>query len=157
MRYFKWGVSRLILEATECPDVVPMWIEGTDGVMSEDRTFPRFLPRFNKDISITFGKKADRESVFGDLRRRWQKLKQEAERDQEPAPLGVLNETLMYGAEAVELRKECTMRVRELVLAVRRARGHSDEDPKASLAQTWIREGPKREGKMEDGSWVRDV
>lgn len=157
MRYFKWGVSRLILEATECPDVVPMWIEGTDQVMHEEREFPRFVPRVNKKISVTFGDKVDPEATFGDLRRRWSKLREEAERNQEPALLGVLNETLMHGDEAVELRKECTMRVRELVLAVRRSRGHSDEDPKASLAQTWIREGPKPEGKMDDGSWVRDV
>ncbi|KAL1954290.1 hypothetical protein VTO42DRAFT_1432 [Malbranchea cinnamomea] len=157
MRYFKWGVSRLILEPPECPDIVPMWIEGTDEVMDENRTFPRFIPRFNKKISITFGHKADSEAIFGDLRSRWQKLKEAAEQSTGPTPLGVLNEELMYGEEAVELRKECTMRVRKLVLAVRSSRGYSDEDPKASLAQTWIREGPKSEGKMDDGSWVRDV
>ena len=157
MRYFKWGVSRLILEATECPDVVPMWIEGTDEVMNEKRGFPRFLPRINRKISVTFGQKADAEAVFGDLRSRWLKLKEEAEKEAGPTSLGVLNEELMYGTEAVELRKECTLRVRDLVLAVRRSKGYSDEDPKASLAQTWLREGPKREGKMDDGSWVRDV
>ncbi|EAS34340.3 monolysocardiolipin acyltransferase [Coccidioides immitis RS] len=157
MRYFKWGVSRLILEASQCPDVVPMWIEGTDEVMHESRTFPRFLPRINKKISVTFGEKVDVEAVFGDLRRRWQKIKAEAERESGSAPLGVLNEELMYGEEAVELRKECTMKVRELVLQVRRSRGLPDEDPKASLAETWAQEGPKREGKMEDDSWVRDI
>lgn len=158
MRYFKWGVSRLILEATECPDIVPMWIEGTSEVMSENRAFPRFIPRINKRISVTFGDKTDSEAVFGDLRSRWRKIKEEAERaSDEPSPLGVLSEELMYGEEAVELRKECTMRVRDLVLQVRRSRGHSDEDPKASLGQTWLQEGSRREGKMKDGSWVRDV
>ena len=157
MRYFKWGVSRLILEASECPDVVPMWIEGTDEVMNENRGFPRFLPRINRQISVTFGQKSDTKAVFGDLRSRWQKLKEAAEKETGPSALGVLNEELMYGTEAVELRKECTMRVRQLVLAVRKSRGYSDEDPKASLVQTWLREGPKSEGKMDDGSWVRDV
>ncbi|KAI1936849.1 Lyso-phosphatidylcholine acyltransferase [Ophidiomyces ophidiicola] len=157
MRYFKWGVSRLILEASECPDVVPMWIDGTDEVMHESRTFPRFLPRINKNISITFGKKADVEDLFGDLRRRWQKLKSEAEGDGQPTSLGVLNKELMYGQEAVELRKECTMRVRELVLQVRSSTGLPNEDPKASLAETWAREGGGTEGKMDDDSWVRDV
>ncbi|KAI1911971.1 Lyso-phosphatidylcholine acyltransferase [Ophidiomyces ophidiicola] len=157
MRYFKWGVSRLILEASECPDVVPMWIDGTDEVMHESRTFPRFLPRINKKISITFGKKADVEGLFGDLRRRWQKLKSEVEGDGQPTSLGVLNEELMYGQEAVELRKECTMRVRELVLQVRSSTGLPNEDPKASLAETWAREGGKTERKMDDDSWVRDV
>lgn len=157
MRYFKWGVSRLILEATECPDVVPMWIEGTDNVMNEERTFPRFLPRVNKRISVTFGEKTDSEAKFGDLRSRWQKLKREAEKDTGPDPVGVLNEQLMYGQEAVDLRMECTMRVRDLVLQVRRSRGLPDEDPKYSLATTWLWEGPKNEGKMDDDSLVKDV
>lgn len=157
MRYFKWGVARLILEASECPDVVPMWIEGTDGVMHEARPFPRFIPRINKNISITFGEKVDSEAVFGDMRRRWRKLKEEAERGKEPAPLGVLNEELMYGKDAVELRKECTKKVRDLVIEVRRTRGLPDEDPKESKVETWLREGPKAEGKMEDDTWIRDT
>jgi monolysocardiolipin acyltransferase len=160
MRYFKWGVSRLILEPPECPDVVPIWLEGTDEVMHESRQFPRFLPRPFKKISVTFGEKVDTEAVFGDLRRRWRELKAKSEAvdpSSADAPLGVLNEDLMYGQEAVELRKECTSKVRDLVLAVRRSRGLPDEDPKASLADTWAQEGPKREGKMEDESWVRDA
>jgi monolysocardiolipin acyltransferase len=157
MRYFKWGVARLILETPECPDVVPIWIEGTDKVMDEERPFPRFLPRINKKISITFGDKANSEAVFGDLRRRWQKLKAKAEDGAEPAPLGVLNQELMYGQEAVALRIECVKKVRDLVLQVRRSRGLPDEDPKASLAKTWWHEGLKGDGRMKDGSWVRDV
>ncbi|KAL2863406.1 uncharacterized protein BJX67DRAFT_374597 [Aspergillus lucknowensis] len=159
MRYFKWGVARLILEASECPDIVPIWLEGFDQVMHESREFPRFIPRPGKAISVTFGQKVDAEAVFGEMRSRWQKLKAKAEltspgtRD---LPLGALNDELLYGVEAVELRKEVTRKVRDLVLEVRRSRGHSDEDPKAGLVETWIEEGPKREGKMEDESWVRD-
>ncbi|EGE77927.2 tafazzin [Blastomyces dermatitidis ATCC 18188] len=157
MRYFKWGVSRLILEASECPDVVPMWIEGTDQVMHEDRGFPRFIPRVNKNISITFGDPADLEEQFGDLRRRWRRIKAKAEEGQKDLSLGVLNDELKYGKEAVELRIECTRRIRELVLAVRKSRGLPDEDPKESRVETWLREGPKVEGKMDDGSWIRDT
>jgi hypothetical protein len=160
MRYFKWGVARLILEASECPDIVPIWLEGFDQVMHESREFPRFLPRPGKEVSVTFGNKVDTETVFGDMRSRWQKLKAKAElaspeiRD---LPLGALNDELLYGAEAVELRKEVTKKVRDLVLEARRSRGHSDEDPKAGLVETWIAEGGKGEGKMDDESWVRDI
>ncbi|KAL4785428.1 hypothetical protein BJX76DRAFT_347062 [Aspergillus varians] len=156
MRYFKWGVARLILEASECPDVVPIWLEGFDQVMHESREFPRFLPRPGKEVSVTFGEKVDTEEVFGDMRSRWQKLKAKAELaspETRDLPLGALSEELLYGVEAVELRKEVTKKVRDLVLEVRRSRGLSDEDPKASLVETWIEEGPKREGKMEDESW----
>ncbi|EEH11618.1 tafazzin [Histoplasma capsulatum G186AR] len=157
MRYFKWGVSRLILEASECPDVVPMWIEGTDQVMHEDRTFPRFLPRVNKNISVTFGDPVDLEERFGDLRRRWQHIRAKAEGGQDVLPLGVLNDELKYSKEAIELRIECAKRIRDLVLAVRKSRGLPDEDPKESRVETWLREGPKIEGKMDDGSWIRDA
>ncbi|KAI5299257.1 hypothetical protein KEM56_003383 [Ascosphaera pollenicola] len=148
MRYFKWGIARLILEANECPDVVPIWIEGTDEVMHESRTFPRFLPRIFKRISITFGAKTDPEEMFGDLRRRWQSLVEKSERNRrklgmEPPPFGVLeDEELMTGKEAKELRIECTKRIRDMVLEVRRLRGHPDEDPKEALPETWANTPP---------------
>lgn len=162
MRYFKWGVARLILEPLEAPDVVPMFIEGTDQVMHESRTFPRFLPRIGKNITVTFGKELDVEEVFGDLRKRWREL---VDKDAQASGhshwdelmLGIVPETLKIHPEAVELRKECTRRVRNAVLEVRRSRGLPDEDPKSGVAETWLREGPKREGRMDDGSWVKDT
>jgi hypothetical protein len=151
MRYFKWGVSRLILEPPECPDVVPIWLEGMDQVMPENRRFPRFIPRPFKQISVTFGDRVDTEAVFGDVRRRWHDLKQRSEKAASTTrerPLGILSEDLMYSEEAVELRKECTEKVRDLVLQLRRSRGLPDEDPKESLAETWRQEELKGEGKM---------
>ncbi|KAI9815437.1 MAG: hypothetical protein M1827_002571 [Pycnora praestabilis] len=160
MRYFKWGVARLILESDPIPDVVPMWIEGTDQIMHEARKWPRFVPRVGKDVSVTFGAKVDTESVFGDLRRRWQGLQRKEEEVMTAGgglEVGILTEELKYGKEAVDLRIECTKRVREEVLKLRRSRGWSDEDPKAGLVETRMEEGAKREGKMEDGSWVKDT
>ena len=160
MRYFKWGVARLILEPDVCPDIVPMWIEGNDQIMHESRSFPKFLPRINKRCGVWFGQNVggDRESVFHDLRRKWQKLVEEnTENGTEPLELGDLNEELKFGKEAIQLREECTRQVRGAVLQVRRMRGLPDEDPKAGLVETWKEEGAKREGKMEDGSWVKDT
>ncbi|KAK3379830.1 hypothetical protein B0T24DRAFT_171119 [Lasiosphaeria ovina] len=74
LRYFKWGVARLILEAEPAPDVLPMFIDGTQNLMPEDRGFPRFLPRFGKRIRVAFGEVLDYEATFGDLRRRWEGL-----------------------------------------------------------------------------------
>lgn len=202
MRYFKWGVSRLILEPPDCPDLVPMYIEGTDEIMHESRTFPRFLPRVGKNVVVTFGAEVDVEAVFGDLRKRWREicdrenmkkipsasshsLRQPPPKlqsgkapttSQMPEPsaeerrrqkialdniylaeLGIISETLKYDPEVVELRKECTRRVREEVLKVRRSRGYPDEDPKGGLVETWAREGPRREGKMDDETWVKEA
>ncbi|KAJ5727707.1 Phospholipid/glycerol acyltransferase [Penicillium malachiteum] len=160
MRYFKWGIARLILEANECPDVVPMWIEGFDDVMHESREFPRFLPRPGKKVSVTFGPKVDSEAVFGGVRSRWQKLKakiEAADAQSQSLPVGVLSDELLNNEKAVELRKEVTLKIRNLVLDVRRSRGLPDEDPKEGLVETWLEEGPKREGHMKDDSWVRDI
>jgi monolysocardiolipin acyltransferase len=162
MRYFKWGVARLILEPTECPDVVAIFIEGTDQVMHESRRFPRFIPRAGKNITVTFGKEVNTEAVFGDLRKRWRELANEAMRASgwdkwDDSLLGLLPSALVDGEEAIELRKECARRVREEVLKVRRSRGLPDLDPKSGLVETWAREGSKREGRMKDGTWIKDT
>ncbi|GAB7346146.1 hypothetical protein MBLNU457_4893t1 [Dothideomycetes sp. NU457] len=161
MRYFRWGVSRLILESEPCPDLVPMWIEGMDQVMHESRTFPRPVPRIGNFISITFGDKVDMESTFGDLREKWRQLHDRVRREkgaQAAEEVGILrDDELKYGEEAVALRKECTLRVRQEVLKLRRQRGWPDEDPKSSLVETWKQEGGKKEGLMNDGSWVKDT
>jgi monolysocardiolipin acyltransferase len=157
MRYFKWGVSRLILESEPCPDIVPIFIEGIDQVMHESREFPRFLPRPLKDVSVTFGKKLDGEKAFGDLRARWRQLRDKEEKGKEPLAVGVLSDALKYSEEAVRLREECTMRVRRAVLDVRRTRGLPDEDPKVGLAETYALEGSSTQGKKDDQSFVRDA
>lgn len=56
------------------PDVLPMFIDGTQHIMSEERTFPRFLPRGGHKFHVAFGELLDAEAVFGDLRARWQEL-----------------------------------------------------------------------------------
>ncbi|KAL8676730.1 MAG: hypothetical protein Q9224_005140 [Gallowayella concinna] len=157
MRYFKWGIARLILEPDECPDIVPMWIEGNDQIMHESRQWPRFIPRVNKRCGVWFGDNVggDRSTVFNDLRRKWRELVEEDEKKEGRGfAMGVLSDGLKYGKEAVALREECTRQIRGAVLAVRRKRGLPDEDPKVGLVETWRQEGDKEEGKMEDGSWV---
>lgn len=180
MRYFKWGIARLILEAEPLPQIVPIWIDGFDGVMAEDRAFPRWMPRLRQHVRVVFGPEVDGEQVFGDLRRRWQALKRKEEEEsllasrggspvtpssspsQAPAsnqptrrlPVGILAEPLKHSQDAIELRIECTDRMRREVLKLRGQAGYGDEDPKANLTETWKAEGPTREGKMKDGSWV---
>jgi monolysocardiolipin acyltransferase len=160
LRYFKWGVSRLILESEPLPDVIPIFIDGNQEVMHESRQFPRFIPRTGKDIKIAFGEKVDGEKVFGELRDRWKRLVQ-MQKDalrkkggKTEWEMGELTEGLKFGSEAVALRKEVTMRVRLEVLKVRKSLGYEDEDPKQGLVETWIEEGGKETGKMKDGSWV---
>ncbi|KAI0530129.1 acyltransferase [Xylaria digitata] len=142
MRYFKWGVSRMILESEPMPDVLPIFIDGTQHMMPEDRGWPRFLPRFGVKFRIAFGELVETEKVFGDLRARWQELvKQEESKSKIPRVLGELSDELKYGRRAVELRIEVARRVREEVLKVRRSLGYLHEEPPGfELADTWRRE-----------------
>ncbi|KAF1927465.1 uncharacterized protein M421DRAFT_421876 [Didymella exigua CBS 183.55] len=156
MRYFKWGVSRLVLESEPMPDVVPIFIEGFDNIMNEERTFPRFIPRPFQNVRVTFGEKLDTDEVFGDLRARWKQLCAKEAQKSGVLAIGDVPETLKYSDEAVRLRIECTDRIRKAVLDVRRQRGYSDEDPKNNLASTWFREGPGREGRHNDGSITKE-
>lgn len=129
--------------------------------MHESRKFPRFLPRLGKKITVAFGEEVDGEKVFGDLRKRWKILmtmQKDAllKKDEHfSMAMGELTDELKYSPEAVEIRKEVTRRMRQEVLKVRRDLGLPDEDPKAGLVETWIEEGSKREGRMDDGSWVK--
>lgn len=160
MRYFKWGVARLILEPDVCPDIVPMWIEGHNDIYPEDRGYPRFLPRIGNSCGVWFGNNVggEKEGVYEDLRRRWRRLVEEKKQSKgEDLEIGVLTDELKYGREAEALREECTRQVRQEVLEVRRLRGLPDEDPKEGLVETWREEGGKREGKMDDGSLVKDT
>ena len=160
MRYFHWGVARLILEPDVCPDIVPMWIEGNNEIMHEHRKAPRWLPRVGKECAVWIGENigGEREGVFRELRRKWRELVEDSRRKGAGVlDLGVLNDDLKFGEEAVALRKECTMQVRREVLAVRRLRGLPDEDPKEGLVEKYREEGGNREGKMADGSLVKDT
>lgn len=67
------------------------------------------------------------------------------------------NEELRNGKDARELRMEVAFAMREEILKLRRGRGLPDEDPKARLIDTYREEGGKKEGKMDDESWVKDT
>ncbi|KAI0437661.1 acyltransferase [Xylaria telfairii] len=145
MRYFKWGVSRMILESEPMPDMLPIFIDGTHRVMAEDRGWPRFLPRFGVKFRVAFGEPIDTEKTFGDLRAQWRELaRQEESKMAAPRVLGELPNELKYGEKAVKLRIEVARRVREEVLKVRRGLGYPDEEPLGfELAEMWTREPGK--------------
>ena len=148
LRYFRWGVSRLILESEPAPDVVPVFVDGTSRIMPEDRGFPRFLPRAGVRLRVAFGDALDADRAFGDLRARWRDLVRRSADSasasttdvEAAAAMGDLSDELRYGREAVELRIECARRMREEVAKLRRRLDYPDEDPALGLAETWARD-----------------
>ena len=175
IRYFKWGIARLILETEPLPQVVPMWISGFDDVMNEARSTPRWLPRPGKTLKVVFGRELDGERLFGELRKRWKDLQARDEQsrlrpcsnsmsssssstvlensdgggdgstddvntdqmaidmDKETSssssslPVGFLTDQLRFGQEAINLRIECTLLIRQEILKLRRDAGWPDE------------------------------
>ncbi|KAI1082191.1 hypothetical protein F5B20DRAFT_578406 [Whalleya microplaca] len=148
LRYFKWGISRLILESEPAPDVLPLFVDGAQRLMPEDRRFPRFVPRAGTRFRVAFGELLDVEAAFGDLRARWRDLVRREEKGGGGSGVmgmgmgeGELSEELKYGREAVDLRIEVARRVREEVLKVRGVLGYRDGDePGFERAETWARE-----------------
>ena len=47
--------ARIIMEAEEMPEIIPMWISRFDTLMPETRGWPRPIPRAGGDVSITIG------------------------------------------------------------------------------------------------------
>ena len=128
MQYLRWGVARLILESEPCPTVVPMWIEGTEQVMHEERRWFRMVPRiWGKKISVVFGKPVD-DSVWTDFRMRWRDLVLQVNAEEQTGPhLQVMNDELKYGHKAQDLRIAVALTIREQISQLRRSRGWKEE------------------------------
>ncbi|KAG6005959.1 hypothetical protein E4U43_000518 [Claviceps pusilla] len=134
LRYFKWGVSRLILESDPAPEFIPMFIHGTQEIMPEDRGFPKFLPRIGKRIRVVIGEPTDVDARFGQERAAWRHLVSRGD-----------PELLTHSREAIQLRIQVARSVREEVAKLRESLGLLPEhDTTAALADTWSKEPNKR-------------
>ncbi|PLW06635.1 hypothetical protein PCASD_24149 [Puccinia coronata f. sp. avenae] len=61
---FKWGISRLVLESTHEPIIVPIWLKGFDHVMPEGRRAPwKMMPRLNQRLAVTISGPINNPSV----------------------------------------------------------------------------------------------
>ena len=145
LRYFKWGVSRLILESDPAPEFIPMFMDGTQHIMADDRGWPRFLPRIGKRFRMIIGKPTDVDELFGEQRTAWRRLVAKGD-----------PHLLTDGPEAVKLRIDVAKSVRDEVQKLRVSLGlPAEEDDSAALAETWDKEPNKRRFKSPvDGSLV---
>ncbi|KAI1027933.1 hypothetical protein LB504_013072 [Fusarium proliferatum] len=145
LRYFKWGVSRLILESDPAPEFIPMFVHGTQHIMAEDRGWPRWAPRFGKTVKIVIGEPTDVDQLFGLQRAAWRKLVAKGD-----------PELLRNSPEATELRISVARRVRDEVEKLRERAGFSAEkDETPALAETWAKDPLRTKFKSPvDGSLV---
>jgi monolysocardiolipin acyltransferase len=75
MRFFKMGISKLILEPEKAPIVIPMFHSGMETVMLEHRVSPQLFPSIGKEIHVRFGDPMPFE-VLDKFRERWEKVKE---------------------------------------------------------------------------------
>lgn len=145
LRYFKWGISRLILESEPAPEFIPMFIHGTQAIMPEDRGWPRWLPRVGNRVQVVIGEPKHVDSLFGRQRAAWKRLSDRRN-----------PELLEHDQEAVRLRIEVAKSVRDEIQKLRESIGLPREDDEtAALAETWSKEPNKRRFKSPvDGSLV---
>ncbi|KAK2758910.1 tafazzin [Colletotrichum kahawae] len=141
LRYFKWGVSRLILESDPAPQLVPIFIDGFKNIMPEDREWPRFLPRIGAKIRVIYGNAIDVDEVFREPRSRWKRMvRKQEEVLGRSLNVGEVPEVLKDHPEAIQLRMEVAKTVRAMVQNLRLKAGYSDDDPSYALAKTWERD-----------------
>lgn len=133
MKYFHWGVSRIILESEELPYIVPMFHCGLQDVFPEDRKFLKYIPRsvvfpkFGRKrqfLKFAFGQHLD-VSLFAKERELWKKL----------------SVSDYDGPEARNLRSSVAATLRKSVEEVRLSLGLSEEDERLKNPQFWANVG----------------
>lgn len=138
MRYFKWGVSRLILESTRAPVVLPMFSFGFEKIAPEDTAgegIKRWLPQnLGAEIHLSFGSPISDDTIE-QFRARWRDLCNKYTDPDHPTDL---SEELRSGSKAQQLRSELAALLRQKVLDIREGLGFfSKENPKFRDPAYW--------------------
>ena len=140
MRYFKWGVSRLILELTVAPVVVPIFSHGFEKIAPEqfdeaNMGIRRWMPsNLGAEIHISIGDAISDETIEL-YRQQWRQL---CEMYIDPLHPLDLSEELRTGKQAQKLRSELAADLRSAVSRVRESMGfHKPEDPRFKDPSFW--------------------
>lgn len=119
MRYFKWGVARLLLEASRPPIVVPLFGYGFEKIAPEASASSglwRWLPQnMGSEVHLTVGPEMADDKINA-YRAEWQAL---CTKYADPAAPGDLLEPLRTGPEAQSLRSRVAADLRQQVAAIR--------------------------------------
>jgi monolysocardiolipin acyltransferase len=146
LRYFKWGISRLILESEPAPHLVPIFIDGMQNIMPEHRKWPRWLPRTGANVRIVFGERVDTGEMFSEYRHLWRQLARNykiAGSVDNHFTLGELPDELKMDPMAVGMRIAIANETRTMVAQLRESLGLPPDDPSLGLAKSWQIQGTK--------------
>lgn len=146
MRYFKWGITRMVLEATRPPIVVPIFTTGFEKIAPEDTAespIDRYLPNnFGTKVTVTVGNiLADK--LIDSYREEWKQL---VDKYSDPKNPTDLSDELKYGKEAQDLRCRVAAFLREQVAIVRNNECGFPEEDSRFKSPSWWRNYTKTEG-----------
>lgn len=138
MRYFKWGVSRLILESTRTPIVVPIFSYGFEKIAPEDTAeegIKRYLPNnMGAEVHIHIGEEID-SKIIENYRDKW---RQYVTKYQDPKNPNDLSPELKEGKKVQALRSDVAAMLRDAVLKIRNGLPQfSPEDPRFKDPGFW--------------------
>ena len=153
MRYFKWGITRMILEATRPPIVLPIFTTGFENILPEDGDegtnaqetgFQRFRRTIGTKINVSFGKPLD-DALVDAYRAEWESL---VSKYSSPGDTD-LNDTLKYGAEAQDLRSRLAAELRSAVAEIRAEDPSLPEEDPRFKSPSWWKRYTMTEGKSD--------
>lgn len=144
MRYFKWGITRIILESTRQPVVLPMFGHGFEKIAPEfesEGVMNRMLPsNIGSEIHLHISKPID-DAIIHTYRQEWLKLVKKYGKD------GVdLTEELKYGKKAQDLRSRLANELRQHVAKIRHEQVGFPQEDKRFSEPTWWKEYTLSEG-----------
>lgn len=140
MRYFRWGITRLILESTKSPIVVPMFSTGFEKIAPESSAgimIERYLPRnMGAEINVTIGNPID-DAIIDGYRKEWLAL---CDKYHDPKNPTDLSWELKYGKEVQDLRSRLAAELRAHVAKIRHEERRFElEDERFKSAAWWGR------------------
>lgn len=148
MRYFKWGITRLVLESTRQPIIVPIFSTGFEKIAPESAAgtlVERFLPaNFGTEVKVTIGDPID-DKIIEKYRKEWLDLVKNLLESKIPIDL---NHELRFGEKAQQLRSRLASELRKAVADIRHSIGFPEEDPRFKDHKFW-NTFTKSEGKSD--------
>ncbi|SCU80045.1 LADA_0B04742g1_1 [Lachancea dasiensis] len=146
MRYFKWGITRMILESTVAPIVVPIFSTGFEKIAPESAAgtkIERYLPRnFGAEVNVTIGDPVD-DKIIDAYREEWQRL---VDKYHDPKNPTDLTTELKFGKGAQSLRSRLASELRAHVAEVRHNSRNLPLEDKKFQSPEWWKEYTQSEG-----------
>jgi monolysocardiolipin acyltransferase len=139
MRYFKWGITRLLLESTRQPIVLPIFAHGFEKIAPEsaaDSLIERFLPsNFGAEIKVIIGDPID-DNIITQYRKEWLAL---VNKNLDSSNPNDLSEELQNGSKIRDLRSRLASELRKSIAEVRAQAGFPEEDARFKEHGFWKR------------------